>query len=324
MRWKAGRWVLVVMAWVLVGVGSAQALGTGPNGRAGMRQEHAVGAGHGCLTYPGALPPDILTRREHGTLRAISWLPTWGSSTCRISAKVKAAVVRWSKTLSRSSKLVVRSVRRTGSVVRVRRHLKPGDVVVRAWRWRNWCGSRHRLAIRIRWGRPALARSRRLLPPSCRSHSRPSTLSVTRIRLPRCKASRLRLQSFLAGGMKSHTIEGLTISVRRGRPCVLRARPKLTLQHKGGGVWSKMGSIRGNPGRQRTGAVLAHGHSVTLYWGWWNWCGRAYGSFRLLGALGTHRANRTFNVAKGTSSGSVPFCGAPDKPSTLSASYGYL
>jgi hypothetical protein len=274
-----------------------------------------------CMDVPGAYPPvELYTERRSSALLGITSVGTWGASHCRLQERLSVVVKRWTGVVSTEG--VVGGVERSPAAVDVNVQLRPGAVIVSEWQWRNWCGKSGRFQLQASWGvLPAPSGS--VKPPACRSRREPSTLRLVPVQVPMCKTTDYRFRPGIGQVFLGTIISAISISLLSGRsPCVLRTTVRFALQHETGRRWTTLRQIEGNPGEQRTGAVLAPGQPIQLFWAWANWCGAASARFRAVGQI-DHRTSVGRTSSSRPGSRLPPTCVSPGSRSELAPSYGH-
>jgi hypothetical protein len=256
-------------------------------------------------------------RRQGRDVVVVTALGTWGTSACSMRLRVQVAVIPGKARFS--SGKVVRGIRGNPATRTVRRTLRPGSVVVLAWRWRNWCGKRASFALQPVWGKGDLVPSQRVRAPSCRSRKRPSALLRTKASVRLCTRSDYTATTDLGEPFEDQLIDYVQIAPRaRRRPCLLeRARIDFAIEGQPGASWMTLGQIQGNPAKRTIGAMLTPTYGAAeAFWAWANWCG---GGDRF-------RADATVDGRSviGPTESQGPTCRDSGSPSTLTASYGHL
>lgn len=243
---------------------------------------------------------------------------TWGTSACRLHARLTFTVKRFRKRVSPGG--AIRAVKGNPAVASVDAVLKPGAVVAASWRWRNWCGRSGRFQLQASFSEwPYLAvPSHRVAPPRCTAHGAPSSLVRVPVSVRRCSSSDYRLRPGVGGGFMESLIVGVGIELRTHRVSCLLTHAKVTfaLQQQVSDQWVTLRQIEGNPAHRTIGALLAAGgEPAQIFWAWRNWCG------------GANRFRSFARVDERTAAGRVftqPIsCQEPEAPSTLSPSYGH-
>jgi hypothetical protein len=236
-----------------------------------------------------------------------------------LDARLRFVVKRL--TLRPSPGGAIKAIAGNPGVAHVHVVLKPGAVFAASWRWRNWCGRRGTFQLQPSFGSawPYLAvPTNAVRAPACTSASTRSTLTRVPVRVRRCAAGDLRLNTGIRGGFMQSLIAGtrITLSSRRRACLLVRAEVALAIQKRVGGSWTTLEQIAGNPARRALGALLApKGEATEAFWAWRNWCGGS-GSFRtLMHANGDATPGPVFT--------DTPVCADESSPSTLTPSFGH-
>jgi hypothetical protein len=188
--------------------------------------------------------------------------------------------------------------------------LTRGSVVVRVWKWKNWCRGSGRFTFFARpASNPAQSTwSESFSPPNCEAQTAASKLTRFALRLSPCAANNLRLRTGGGQGYRGWILDDVRIGLSSASPCRLRTRVTFAVQERSGAAWTTPQQIRGDPGQETIGTVLTPHHPVVLVWGWFNWCG-GNAQFRALGDANGRTTTSPLSQP--------PFCQSPASPSTL-------
>lgn len=258
-------------------------------------------------------------RNVHGAVIGITAISTWGTVRCSLRERLTIAIEPASDRESTTGALV--SISGNPARKRVREVLRPGDVLVYSWRWRNWCAHPGRFIVQAFWSGSAYTAptpSQAVTPPTCTARDSRSTLLKTRPSITACPAAAYRAGAGLGQPFMSRLIDSVGITLRkRHPPCLLRhTHIKFTVQTKHGSKWSNLSQVQGNPGSRTIGTMLTPTYGgFSVLWAWSNWCGGG-NHFRAVAKID----GRTV-AGPAVSHGAT--CEGQGSPSTLTPSYGH-
>lgn len=307
LRWLLG---LAVAAVVLASVSFA-----GQRHAARAATLPACTMGH--TTFDYATQAATTARRVAGTVVAVTSVGTWGTSACLLHDRLMFAVQDASDRFSPRG--VIRSVAGNPAARAVNLILRPGDLLLYSWRWRNWCGARSRFILQASWkALPFTTPSQAVKPPSCVDRGSRSTLSATRPSIRVCPTTGYQVTTGLGQPFMTRLIDLVEISLRKDKPpCILRhLHINFAVQGQNGGNWATLAPVEGNPATRTIGTLLTHNYGGFLvFWAWANWC-HGGNHFRTSAKVGA----RTVTGATDTQGAT---CGDTGAPSTLTPNYGH-
>lgn len=269
---------------------------------------------------PGACPDgdytlSDYTRTEHGQVDGVAWFALRGPYACRLATRLRF-VAQPAGTAAKpkiSLTSVVSGLRGNPALVNVDVVLRPGVVVVRAWRWANWCDRPGKFTFLARAGITAnFAWSPPFNAPSCAAPARQSMLTRAKISIPDCTAGDYRLEINPGQPIVGQLLTIPAANLRGSSPCRLDAAVTFAVQQRTANGWQNVPGIMNNPTHATIGAILSPGGPSGLPWAWGNWCGRPE-DFRWLIRTADHRATSRISIA--------PPCEASSSPSTLTLFY---
>jgi hypothetical protein len=263
-----------------------------------------------CLFSGNSVPLWYMhVQRTTSAVTVLTWFPIRSRISCPTPTRLSSQI---SGTSSGSTQHPPVAIRIRGAVQTVPRELHPGQLIVRAWRWRNSCVSSANLKVRIGWPISPLT-SRLRETPSCLSRRKKSTLTAETTKLPRCDPPQLRLVLGEAGGLTGGGVALNAQFVSSASPaCVIDRGVIYRLQRRERGRWETLRGVRGNPRRAYAHDVLTKGTAGAdpFYWGWMNWCGAVRGrSYRAVATSGPVRAVEPLHL--------IPSCLDRSSPSAL-------
>ena len=163
-------------------------------------------------------------RRVGGDVVGVTALGTWGTVACSLRERLTFAVKPAADRMSAHG--LIGSIKGNPGQKVVSTVLKPGRVLVYAWRWRNWCGAGGKFALQGSWsgsGYTAFVPSQSVKPPSCIGKQSGSTLTATRSPTTNCSPSAYRVGARLGQPFETYLIDAVRITLRKGHsPCLLR------------------------------------------------------------------------------------------------------
>lgn len=256
-------------------------------------------------------------RRVGDDVVGLTAVGTWGSAPCLLHDRLTFAVQHASDRFSSNG--VIRSIRGNPAARTVNVTVKPGDVLVYAWRWRNWCGAHGRYTLQAFWrALPNTTSSQAVKPPPCTDRQARSTLGKTRPDIATCSPTAYRVHTDLGQPFLTRLIPFVGITLRKGHlPCLLRrVHVTFAVQGQSSGSWSTLSPVRGNPGHRTVGAMLTQTYGeFDVFLAWHNWCGGG-SRFRAFTKVGTR-------TTSGPTATQGATCEGPGSPSTLTPSYGH-
>lgn len=256
-------------------------------------------------------------RRVGQDVVGLTAVGTWGAARCVLRDRLTFAVQPASDRFSSNG--MIRSIKGNPAARAVNVILKPGDALVYSWRWQNWCGAHGRFTLQAFWrGLPYTVPSQAVKPPACTDRHVRSILGETRPNITTCSATAYRVRADLGQPSMTRLIPFLGIALRKGHlPCLLRrAQVTFAVQGQGGGSWSTLGHVQGNPGHRTVGTMLTQTYGeFDVFWAWHNWCGGG-NRFRAFTKVG----RRTLAGPTATQGAT---CDDSGSPSTLTPSYGH-
>lgn len=283
-------------------------------------------AGQQRAARAGALPecsgdeiplPTTVAQRVGGEVVGVTALGTWGTSPCVLHDRLTFAAQPASDRFSPHG--VIRSIKGNPAVKAMNITLRPGNVRVYAWRWRNWCGAHGRFIVQASWkALPYTIPSESVTPPRCVERGSRSTLSETRPAIRPCATTAYRVSTDLGQPFESRLIDFINITPRKGGPpCLLRNLSlNLSVQGESGAGWKTLDQIKGNPGHRKVGTMLTQTYgALGVFWAWFNWCDGGH-QFRTYARVGTR-------AVAGSTSAQGATCEDQAAPSTLVPSYGH-
>lgn len=272
-------------------------------------------------TFPACSPDYVAqattdARRVGNEVVGLTALGTWGASACVLHDRLSFAVQPASDRFS--SKGVIRSIKGNPGAKNVSVTLRPGNVLVYSWRWRNWCGAHGRFTLQSFWKPlPYTIPSQTVKAPRCVNRGSRSTLSETRPSIRACPAAAYRVTTDLGQPFKTRLINFVEMTLRRGHlPCLVRnTHVTLAVQDESGTEWTTLGKIQGNPGHRTVGTMLTQTYGAfQVFWAWANWCGGGH-RFRAFAKVGA-------DTVAGPTWAQGSTCESSNDPSTLTPSYG--